>query len=138
MTLRIKKIPDTFNSAEKSSIEQILDDILEDESRTTSIQVSSLEAEASAKLDRCCQSCANMLRRKLCGYMDWFTLKAIENYRTCRYKSVSKLATNIQWHLNIEPVTIGLPAMLYRMQKCIFGTSTKYCVIYRPFEVALY
>jgi serine/threonine protein kinase/tetratricopeptide (TPR) repeat protein len=64
------------------------------------------------------------------GDLDWIAMKCLEKDRTRRYESASGLATDIQRHLNQEPVVARPPSKLYRFQmlvrrnKVLFGAVT--------------
>ncbi len=53
------------------------------------------------------------------GDLDWIVMKALEKDRTRRYETASGLATDIQHHLNNEPVAACPPSNLYRFQKLV-------------------
>jgi len=103
----------------KGSLEQMREVIRKEEPKTPSTRVSSLDAEASTKLAKCCQSDADTLRRKLRGDLDWITLKAMEKDRMRRYQTAHALAEDIERHLSQEPVSAGRPGTLYRFQKLV-------------------
>jgi len=103
----------------RGSLEQMREVIRETEPKTPSTRVSTLDAEASTKLAKCCQSDAAALRRKLRGDLDWITLKAMEKDRIRRYQTAHALAEDIERHLNQEPVLAGRPGTLYRFQKLV-------------------
>jgi tetratricopeptide (TPR) repeat protein len=49
--------------------------------------------------------------------LDWIVMKCLEKDRTRRYATVNGLASDIQRHLNNEPVTARPPSAVYRLQK---------------------
>ena len=51
------------------------------------------------------------------GDLDWIVMKALEKDRTRRYETASGFASDIQRHLNHEPVAARPPTNLYRFQK---------------------
>jgi serine/threonine protein kinase len=53
------------------------------------------------------------------GDLDWIVMRALEKDRTRRYDSANGLATDIQRHLNNEPVVARPPSNLYRFQKMV-------------------
>jgi tetratricopeptide (TPR) repeat protein len=112
-------LPFESKTLRKGSLEQMREVIREEEPKTPSTRVSSLDAEASTKLAKCCQSDTETLRRKLRGDLDWITLKAMEKDRVRRYQTTHAMAEDIERHLNDEPVSAGPPGTLYRIQKCI-------------------
>jgi WD40 repeat protein/predicted Ser/Thr protein kinase len=112
-------LPFESQTLRKGSLEQMRQMIRETEPKTPSTRVSSLDAEASTKLTRSCQSDAATLGRKLRGDLDWITLKAMEKDRMRRYQTAHALAEDIERHLSDEPVLAGRPGALYRFQKLV-------------------
>ncbi len=53
------------------------------------------------------------------GDLDWIAMKALEKDRTRRYESAAALATDIERHLNNEPVQACPPSTLYRFHKLV-------------------
>jgi serine/threonine protein kinase len=53
------------------------------------------------------------------GDLDWIVMKAIEKDRTRRYESADALASDVQRHLNNEPVMARPPSTTYRLQKLV-------------------
>ena len=59
------------------------------------------------------------LMRELRGDLDWITMKALEKDRTRRYGSPAELATDIERHLQNQPVLAGPPSTIYQTCKFI-------------------
>src|SRR5207244_751293 len=57
----------------------------------------------------------NVLR----GDLDWIVMKCLEKDRARRYETANGLATDIQRHLNNEPVVACPPSNLYKFQKLV-------------------
>src|SRR5215472_5549243 len=57
------------------------------------------------------------LAHVLGGDLDWIVMKCLEKDRTRRYETVNGLASDIQRHLNNEPVVARPPSTGYRFQK---------------------
>jgi serine/threonine protein kinase len=53
------------------------------------------------------------------GDLDWIVMKSLEKDRTRRFETVNSLATDVQRHLDNEPVVARPPSQLYRLQKLI-------------------
>jgi poly-gamma-glutamate capsule biosynthesis protein CapA/YwtB (metallophosphatase superfamily) len=53
------------------------------------------------------------------GDLDWIVMKCLEKDRGRRYETANGLATDIQRHLNNEPVVARPPSNLYRFQKMV-------------------
>jgi len=62
---------------------------------------------------------APKLVSELRGDLDWIVMKALEKDRARRYETANGLATDIQRHLNNEPVVACPPSNLYRFQKLV-------------------
>src|SRR5215831_18951676 len=59
------------------------------------------------------------LAHVLGGDLDWIVMKCLEKDRTRRYETVNGLASDIQRHLNNEPVVARPPSALYRIEKLV-------------------
>ena len=112
-------LPFESQTLRRGSLDQMRQILREAEPKTPSTRVSSLDAEASTRLAKCCQNDAATLRRRLRGDLDWITLKAMEKDRMRRYQTAHALAEDIERHLNNEPVLAGRPGTLYRFQKLV-------------------
>src|SRR5213594_2858824 len=53
------------------------------------------------------------------GDLDWIVMKCLEKDRTRRYETANGLASDIQRHLNDEPVVARPPSTAYRFQKLV-------------------
>jgi len=53
------------------------------------------------------------------GDLDWIVMKALEKDRSRRYETANGLASDIQRHLNSEPVVASPPSRFYRFQKMV-------------------
>ncbi|HXJ57057.1 MAG TPA: serine/threonine-protein kinase [Verrucomicrobiae bacterium] len=53
------------------------------------------------------------------GDLDWIVMKCLEKDRARRYETANGLASDIQRHLNNEPVVARSPSNLYRFQKMV-------------------
>src|SRR5205814_1678360 len=53
------------------------------------------------------------------GDLDWIVMKCLEKDRARRYETANGLATDIQRHLNNEPVVACPPSSLYKFQKLV-------------------
>src|SRR6266568_1891044 len=53
------------------------------------------------------------------GDLDWIVMKCLEKDRTRRYETANGLASDIQRHLNYEPVVARPPSALYRIEKLV-------------------
>src|SRR5207253_3161718 len=53
------------------------------------------------------------------GDLDWIVMKCLEKDRARRYETANGLASDVQRHLNNEPVAASPPSNLYRLQKTL-------------------
>src|SRR5207249_11990119 len=53
------------------------------------------------------------------GDLDWIVMKCLEKDRTRRYETANGLASDINRHLNNEPVVARPPSRLYEFQKTV-------------------
>src|SRR2546425_3411062 len=53
------------------------------------------------------------------GDLDWIVMKCLEKDRARRYETANGLASDIQRHLNNEPVVARPPSTLYRIEKLV-------------------
>jgi len=53
------------------------------------------------------------------GDLDWIVMKCLEKDRARRYETANGLASDIQRHLNDEPVVARPPSTLYRIEKLV-------------------
>lgn len=54
---------------------------------------------------------------ELASDLDWISMKCLEKDRSRRYETANELATDIQRHLNNEPILAVAPTMVYQLQK---------------------
>jgi serine/threonine protein kinase/Flp pilus assembly protein TadD len=59
------------------------------------------------------------LNRLVRGDLDWIVMKCLEKDRRRRYETANDLASDIERHLNQEPVTAAAPSTVYQAQKFI-------------------
>ncbi len=59
------------------------------------------------------------LAAALRGDLDWITLKALARERDDRYASIADLVADIERHLRGETVSVGPPALRYRLRKFV-------------------
>src|SRR5262245_59829378 len=62
---------------------------------------------------------APKLVSQLRGDLDWIVMKCLEKDRARRYETANGLATDIQRHLDNEPVVACPPSNFYRLQKMV-------------------
>src|SRR5262252_9041668 len=62
---------------------------------------------------------APKLMHLLRGDLDWIVMRCLEKDRARRYETANSLATDIQRHLNYEPIVARPPSRLYQLQKSV-------------------
>jgi serine/threonine protein kinase len=112
-------LPFAAETLREGGFENVKHIIREEEPKTPSTWLSRLGEKESTKLAQRRRVDIGTLRRRLCGDLDWITLKAMEKDRTRRYVSVAELAADIRHHLNHEPVLASPPSTVYRMTKFV-------------------
>jgi serine/threonine protein kinase len=76
-----------------------------------------------------------VLRRQVCGELDWIAMKCLEKTRARRYETADGLAADVQRFLSGEPVAAAPPSKLYRARKFLHryrvavGTSVGFLVL---------
>jgi serine/threonine protein kinase/Tfp pilus assembly protein PilF len=63
------------------------------------------------------------------GDLDWIVMKSLEKDRTRRYETASALSTDVQRHLNNEPVEARPPSTAYRFQKLVRRNRAAFAAI---------
>ena len=91
--------------------------IREQDPKTPSVRLSTIEKEKSLSLAGLRRTDIRTLERRLHGELDWITLKAMDKDRTRRYQTAYALAEDIQRYLNQEPVLAGPPSTIYKFRK---------------------
>ena len=92
--------------------------IREHEPARPSTRLSGL-GDTAREVARLRQTDLSSLERELRGDLDWITMKAMEKNRIRRYASASELASDLNRHLNDEPVVARPPSALYRISKFV-------------------
>jgi serine/threonine protein kinase/Tol biopolymer transport system component len=59
----------------------------------------------------------DVLRKAVCGDLDWIVMKSLEKDRARRYETANGLALDIRRHLEHEPVIARGPSTTYRLRK---------------------
>jgi len=61
----------------------------------------------------------DLLRKAVCGDLDWIVMKTLEKDRVQRYETANGLAEDVRRHLGDEPVAAHPPSTLHRMNKFV-------------------
>src|SRR6516162_9954929 len=93
--------------------------IREKEPPTPSTRVSTLEASELTETAKHRRIDPPKLISTLRGDLDWIVMKCLEKDRARRYETANGLASDIERHLNNEPVVASPPSRLYRFQKLV-------------------
>jgi serine/threonine protein kinase len=93
--------------------------ISEEEPPRPSTRLSILTAEEQTTTARRRHTDPPRLLHLVRGDLDWIVMKTLEKDRTRRYETANGLASDIERHLNNEPVVARPPSDLYRFQKLI-------------------
>ena len=105
----------TLRKASYGEIQRI---IREDEPPKPSTRVATLAAQGSGTAHhRYLEPAA--LSKLMRGDLDWIVMKAMDKDRTRRYQTASDFATDIERHLNDEPVLAGPPGVAYKFSKFV-------------------
>ena len=108
-----------FSSKEllEAGYERIRQVIREEEPQIPSTRLNTLSAEGLSVVAKHRRLPPGTLSAQVSGELDWIVMKALEKDRTRRYQSASELASDIQRHLDNEPVGAGPPNRIYRLRK---------------------
>ena len=93
--------------------------ISHEEPERPSTRLSTLQGEQRSVVARNRGLSELTLGRALPGDLDWIVMKCLEKDRTRRYATANGVATDIQRHLQSEPVMARPPSRLYRFQKTV-------------------
>ena len=86
--------------------------------RTGKSEIPSSKSEIESASSRRLLQTRELIHR-LRGDLDWVVMKCLEKDRRRRYETANGLATDIQRHLDNEPVVARPPSTLYRLQKLV-------------------
>jgi eukaryotic-like serine/threonine-protein kinase len=101
----------------QAGLDEIRRTIREDEPSRPSTRLSTMLAADLTTIAAHRQAQAPKLIHLVSGDLDWIVMKALEKDRTRRYETANGFATDIQRHLNNEPVMACPPSRLYEFQK---------------------
>jgi WD40 repeat protein/serine/threonine protein kinase len=103
----------------QASVEQVRRVIRESDFPRPSIRVEGLEKQDGIAVAQRRSATPSVLWAQLRGDLDCIVTKAMEKDRARRYGTVSALATDLQRHLQQEPILARPPSVSYRFQKLI-------------------
>jgi tetratricopeptide (TPR) repeat protein len=113
------KTPFDANELLKAGLDEMRRTIREKEPARPSTRVSTLRGEELTTTAKRRGLDAPKLINVLRGDLDWIVMKCLEKDRARRYETANGLASDIQRHLNNEPVVACPPSSVYRFQKMV-------------------
>jgi eukaryotic-like serine/threonine-protein kinase len=110
-----------FDTAElmQAGLDEMRRQIREKEPLRPSTRLSTMLAADLTSVAAHRQSAPPKLVHLVRGDLDWIVMKCLEKDRTRRYETANGLASDIQRHLNNEPVLASPPSNLYKFQKMV-------------------
>ena len=107
--------------------------IREEEPPKPSTRLDTMAADALTTTAKQHHTDAPKLVYALRGDLDWIAMKCLEKDRARRYETANGLASDIQRHLNCEPIVARPPSRLYEFQKTVrrhkFGFAAAAAII---------
>ena len=93
--------------------------IAEEEPQRPSTRLSTLQGEQRSLIAKNRGASDLTLDKLFPGDLDWIVMKCLEKDRARRYETATGLASDIQRHLDNEPVMARPPSAAYRLQKLV-------------------
>jgi len=100
--------------------------IREEEPPRPSQKLSTLAAEEQTTTARSRQTDPPRLLHLVRGDLDWIVMKCLEKDRNRRYETANGLASDLERHINNEPVLARPPSNVYRFQKLVRRNKTAF------------
>jgi serine/threonine protein kinase/WD40 repeat protein len=91
--------------------------IAQEELPKPSTRLGTMEADTKTSIAKQRSIDAKSLAQQFQGDLDWIVMKCLEKDRRRRYETPKELVTDIQAHLNHEPVSAAAPSLTYQAQK---------------------
>ena len=91
--------------------------IAETEPPKPSTRMSTMQHEERTSVAKNRSIDASALGHAFKGDLDWIVMKSLEKDRTQRYETVNGLMSDVQRHLNNEPVSAAAPTFGYQLKK---------------------
>jgi len=91
--------------------------IAETEPPKPSTRMSTMQHEERTSVAKSRSIDASALGHAFKGDLDWIVMKSLEKDRTQRYETVNGLMSDVQRHLNNEPVSAAAPTFGYQLKK---------------------
>jgi eukaryotic-like serine/threonine-protein kinase len=103
----------------KAGLDEMRRQIREREPARPSTRLSTMMAADLTTIAAHRQAAPPRLVHLIRGDLDWIVMKCLEKDRTRRYETATGLASDIQRHLNSEPVLAGPPGAGYKLRKFV-------------------
>jgi serine/threonine protein kinase/WD40 repeat protein len=103
----------------QAGLEEMRRVIREQEPVRPSTRISTLAAQEQTTVAQRRQAEPPKLIQRVQGDLDWIVMKCLEKNRTRRYETANALATELERHLQHEPVLARPPSTTYRLQKFV-------------------
>jgi len=103
----------------RAGLDEMRRTIREQDPAPPSTRLSTLEMEDAVNVADHHNATPDKLSALIRGDLDWIVMKCLEKDRTRRYDTANGLATDIQRHLEDEPVLARPPSNVYRLQKML-------------------
>jgi hypothetical protein len=101
----------------KVGADEIRRRIRDEESPRPSVRLRALEPQTRATIARQRGTDPSKLLKMVEGDLDWIVMQCLEKDRARRYETASRLAGDVQRHLNHEPVEACPPSVIYTFGK---------------------
>ena len=119
----------------EAGLEEIRRIIREEEPPRPSTRLSKLTVQEQTTTAKRRHTEAPQLVHLVRGDLDWIVMKALDKDRTRRYETANALASDIERHLNDEPVEAHAPSRLYRLRKLVRRHKLAFAVVGFMFAV---
>jgi|GEM_PF-1374669 len=103
----------------EAGYDAVLKTIREQDPPKPSTRLSTLQAEELNGVATRRQAEPGKLHRLVQGDLDWIVMKCLEKDRVRRYETANSLASDVERHLENEPIVARPPSKLYRFQKLV-------------------
>jgi len=103
----------------RAGLDEMRRTIREQDPAPPSTRLSTLEMADAVNVADHHNATPDKLSALIRGDLDWIVMKCLEKDRTRRYDTANGLATDIQRHLEDEPVLARPPSNVYRLQKML-------------------
>jgi serine/threonine protein kinase/tetratricopeptide (TPR) repeat protein len=117
--LLVGQTPFDAKEMTRGGIDALRQIIRQKEPLRPSTKLNTLQGDARITAGKRRQTEVERLVHQLQGDLDWIVMKCLEKDRGRRYATANGLATDINRHLNNEPIAARPPSWFYRFQKAV-------------------